>query len=70
MECSTETQLRRGPLRCACEWNRDSPKLVKQIGAEFAYPREIEFVDQIPRTVTGKIKRFELRLADESLGKS
>ena len=47
MECSTETQLRRGPLRCACEWNRDSPKLVKQIGAEFAYPREIEFVDQL-----------------------
>ncbi len=45
-------------------------KLVKQKVAEFAYPREIEFVDQIPRTVTGKIKRFELRKADEFVRKT
>ncbi|MGO9643599.1 MAG: hypothetical protein ACLPY5_02495 [Candidatus Bathyarchaeia archaeon] len=37
--------------------------------ALFAYPREIEFVDQIPRTVTDKIKRFELRTAEESVQK-
>ena len=41
--------------------------LVKDKVAEFAYPREIEFVDQIPKTVTGKIKRFELRAAEESV---
>jgi acetyl-CoA synthetase len=41
-------------------------ELVKKKVAEFAYPREIEFVDQIPRTVTGKIKRFELRTAESA----
>ena len=27
----------------------------------FAYPREIEFVDDLPKTLTGKIRRIELR---------
>jgi acetyl-CoA synthetase len=27
----------------------------------YAYPREIEFVDDLPKTLTGKIRRVELR---------
>ena len=27
----------------------------------YAYPREIEFVDDLPKTLTGKIRRIELR---------
>jgi acetyl-CoA synthetase len=32
----------------------------ERIGA-YAYPREIEFVDDLPKTLTGKIRRIELR---------
>ena len=31
-----------------------------ELGAH-EYPREIEFVDDLPKTVTGKIRRTELR---------
>ena len=27
----------------------------------YAYPREIEFIDDLPKTLTGKIRRIELR---------
>ena len=27
----------------------------------YAYPRRIEFVDDLPKTLTGKIRRVELR---------
>ena len=32
--------------------------------AAYEYPREIEFVDELPLTVTGKIRRGELRRRD------
>lgn len=34
---------------------------VKATIAPFKYPREIEFVDALPRTETGKLQRFKLR---------
>ncbi len=34
---------------------------VKQITAPYKYPREIEFVTELPKTVSGKIRRNELR---------
>jgi 2-aminobenzoate-CoA ligase len=34
---------------------------VKQQIAPYKYPRRIEFLDALPRTRTGKLKRFELR---------
>ncbi len=34
---------------------------VKQEAAPYKYPREIEFVTQLPRTETGKLQRFVLR---------
>jgi acetyl-CoA synthetase/medium-chain acyl-CoA synthetase len=34
---------------------------VKRVTAPYKYPREIEFTDDLPRTVSGKIRRVELR---------
>jgi len=32
--------------------------------SKYAYPREVEFVDDLPKTLTGKIRRIELREAE------
>lgn len=40
---------------------RELQELVRTRLAEHEYPRMIEFVDQLPQTTTGKIKRRELR---------
>ncbi|MBZ5700766.1 MAG: acyl--CoA ligase [Acidobacteriia bacterium] len=34
---------------------------VKKVTAPYKYPREIEFVEQLPKTISGKIRRVELR---------
>ena len=34
---------------------------VKSVTAPYKYPRKIQFVDSLPKTVSGKIKRKELR---------
>ena len=34
---------------------------VKQLTAPYKYPRKLEFVDALPKTVSGKIRRVELR---------
>jgi medium-chain acyl-CoA synthetase len=34
---------------------------VKRVTAPYKYPREIEFVEALPKTVSGKIRRVELR---------
>ena len=34
---------------------------VKQAIAPYKYPRQIEFVEALPRTETGKLQRFKLR---------
>jgi acetyl-CoA synthetase/medium-chain acyl-CoA synthetase len=34
---------------------------VKSVTAPYKYPRMIEFVDELPKTVSGKIRRVELR---------
>ena len=34
---------------------------VKVITAPYKYPRKIEFVKSLPKTVSGKIRRIELR---------
>jgi len=38
---------------------------VKQRLGPHEYPREVEFIDEFPQTVTGKIKRRELREMEE-----
>jgi acetyl-CoA synthetase len=34
---------------------------VKKLTAPYKYPREIEFIDELPKTTSGKIRRIELR---------
>jgi 2-aminobenzoate-CoA ligase len=40
---------------------RDLQDFVKAQIAPYKYPRAIEFVDDLPRTETGKLQRFKLR---------
>ena len=34
---------------------------VKTTTAPYKYPRAIEFVDELPKTISGKVRRVELR---------
>jgi acetyl-CoA synthetase/medium-chain acyl-CoA synthetase len=34
---------------------------VKRVTAPYKYPREVEFVESLPKTISGKIRRVELR---------
>src|ERR671916_1907335 len=36
----------------------------KSVTAPYKYPREIEFIDELPKTASGKIRRVELRQRD------
>src|SRR4030042_1674820 len=40
---------------------KDIQEHAKKVAAPYKYPREIEFVDELPKTQSGKIKRKELR---------
>ena len=37
---------------------------VKSVTAPYKYPRIIEFVDELPKTISGKIRRTEIRERD------
>lgn len=37
---------------------------VKKMTAPYKYPRKIEFVTDLPKTTSGKIRRVELRLKE------
>ncbi len=59
--------LRGQPVILAPGYTR-SPELaselqehVKRVTAPYKYPREVEFVDGLPKTISGKIRRVELR---------
>ena len=39
---------------------------VKNVTAPYKYPRVIEFVDELPKTISGKIRRVEIRGKDTS----
>lgn len=43
------------------EMERELKGYVKKVLAPFKYPRVIEFVNELPKTTTGKIQRFKLR---------
>ena len=43
---------------------KELQELVKQRTAPYKYPRKIEFVDDLPKTVSGKIKRKELKMRE------
>ena len=37
---------------------------VKKVTAPYKYPRVVEFVDELPKTISGKIRRVEIRATD------
>lgn len=39
---------------------------VKNVTAPYKYPRKIEFIDALPKTISGKIRRIELREREEA----
>lgn len=40
---------------------------VKDLTAPYKYPRAIEFLDELPKTISGKIRRVELRLSEQKV---
>ncbi len=38
---------------------------VKKVTAPYKYPRIIEFVTELPKTISGKIRRVQIREEDE-----
>ena len=46
------------------ELKKDLQNHVKKLTAPYKYPRVIEFVDELPKTISGKIRRVELRERD------
>ena len=47
------------------ELTKELQNYVKKATAPYKYPRVIEYVDELPKTIGGKIKRAEIRKADE-----
>lgn len=46
------------------ELKKEMQTFVKRLTAPYKYPRVIEFVEQMPKTVSGKIRRVEIRAND------
>lgn len=43
------------------ELTRELQDFVKELTSPYKYPREIEYVDSLPKTISGKIRRIELK---------
>jgi benzoate-CoA ligase len=52
--------------RGSTELEKELQLFVKSKIARYKYPRVITFVDDLPKTVTGKIQRFRLRNSEQS----
>lgn len=48
------------------ELKKELQEHVKRVTAPYKYPREIEFVKELPKTISGKIRRVELREIDKN----
>jgi acetyl-CoA synthetase len=55
--------LRRG-YEASDELAKDLQDFVKKNTAPYKYPRIVEFVDELPKTISGKIRRVEIRERD------
>lgn len=53
-----------GGTAASAEVREDIQQFVRDRLSAHAYPREIEFVEDLPKTVTGKIRRTDLRTDD------
>ncbi|XP_038618732.1 acyl-coenzyme A synthetase ACSM5, mitochondrial-like [Tachyglossus aculeatus] len=50
--------------RDPAELTRELQEHVKQLTAPYKYPRKIEFVQELPKTISGKIRRNKLRIKE------
>jgi acetyl-CoA synthetase len=48
------------------ELAREIADFVRTRLSQYSYPRRIEFVDDLPKTLTGKIRRIELREREQA----
>ena len=53
--------------RAGDELVRELQNHVKEVTAPYKYPRQIEFVDELPKTISGKIRRVEIRERDNEV---
>ncbi len=54
-----------GDYKSSPELEKEIQNHVKKVTAPYKYPRVIEFVDELPKTISGKIRRVEIRAKDE-----
>jgi benzoate-CoA ligase len=45
------------------ELERELQEFVRSKTAHYKYPRWVKFVEELPRTASGKVQRFKLRAA-------
>jgi acetyl-CoA synthetase len=57
--------LARGYAACD-ELKRELQNHVKRVTAPYKYPRIVEFADELPKTISGKIRRVEIRSKDNA----
>jgi acetyl-CoA synthetase len=63
-------QVVKATIVCARGWTgsdalvKELQEHVKKVTAPYKYPRIIEFVGELPKTISGKIKRVEIRAND------
>lgn len=48
------------------ELARELQEYVKKATAPYKYPRVVEFVEELPKTISGKIRRVEIREKDSA----
>ncbi|WP_320171399.1 AMP-binding protein [Maridesulfovibrio sp.] len=53
----------------SAELTKELQDHVKKVTAPYKYPRVIDYVDELPKTISGKIKRAEIRAKDEAEAK-
>lgn len=56
--------------RAGEELIKELQNYVKHVTAPYKYPRVIEFVEELPKTISGKIKRVDIRKSDSSASAS
>ena len=52
--------------RAGDELVKELQQHVKKVTAPYKYPRIVEFVDELPKTISGKIRRVEIRKKDSA----
>ncbi|HSA03315.1 MAG TPA: AMP-binding protein, partial [Candidatus Paceibacterota bacterium] len=60
----------RSSVKASLTLARELQAHCRRVAAPYKYPREIEFVDELPKTVSGKIRRVDLRRQGSSSASS